>query len=195
MAATLILGCHGRRQPVGFAGRRLIERICSALTGSCRAAVLDRCSATASCTPTSAHLLFNCLTYWFFAFPLQRVIGSRPLRRPVPACGLVASNIGTYFKHRHDPEYACLGASGAMLAVLFAAIVYFPRSSLFILPLPIPIPAPLFARAVPVFTYYSPAIRAAGSIIRPTSTAHWLGSPLSRSPTGRCGSTRCAAPP
>lgn len=101
-----------------------------------------------------AHLLFNCLSYWFFAFPLQRMIGSGRFLA-LYAFGLLASNTGTYFKHRHDPEYACLGASGAVLAVLFAAIVYFPHSSLFILPLPIPIPAPLFAVLYLVYTFYA----------------------------------------
>jgi membrane associated rhomboid family serine protease len=39
--------------------------------------------------------------------------------------------------------------------VLFASIVYFPRQSLFILPLPIPIPAPLFAVGYLAFSWYS----------------------------------------
>lgn len=54
--------------------------------------------------------------------------------------GLLASDAGTYFKHRNDPGYQCLGASEAILAVLFASIVYFPAASIFILPIPIPVP-------------------------------------------------------
>jgi membrane associated rhomboid family serine protease len=101
-----------------------------------------------------AHLLLNSLTYWFFAFPLQRVIGGTRFAA-LYFIGLVASNSGTYFKHREDPEYACLGSSGAVLAVLFAAIVYFPHSSMFILPLPIPIPAPLFAVLFLAYSFYA----------------------------------------
>jgi membrane associated rhomboid family serine protease len=41
------------------------------------------------------------------------------------------------------------------LAVLFASIVYFPRSRLLLLPIPIPIPAPLFAVIYLAFSYYS----------------------------------------
>jgi membrane associated rhomboid family serine protease len=48
------------------------------------------------------HLLFNSLTYWFFAFPLERVIGSARFVA-LYFIGLVASNTGTYFKHRRDP--------------------------------------------------------------------------------------------
>ncbi|MDH3459846.1 MAG: rhomboid family intramembrane serine protease, partial [Burkholderiaceae bacterium] len=69
--------------------------------------------------------------------------------------GLLASDLGTYFKHRSDPGYRCLGASGAILAVLFASIVYFPSGSIFILPIPMPIPAPLFAVAYLAYTYYA----------------------------------------
>ena len=77
--------------------------------------------------------------------------------------GLLASNIGTYFKHRRDPDYACLGASGAILAVLFASIVYFPRQSIMIMPIPLPIPAPLFAVGYLIYTFYA-AQRARGRI-------------------------------
>ncbi len=100
------------------------------------------------------HLLFNALTYWFFAFGLQRVIGT-PRFVALYLLGLVASNTGTYFKHRRDPDYACLGASGAILAVLFASIVYFPRQSIMIMPIPLPIPAPLFAVGYLFYTFYA----------------------------------------
>ena len=101
-----------------------------------------------------SHLLFNSLTYWFFAFPLERVIGT-PRFATLYFIGLVASNTGTYFKHRRDPDYACLGASGAILAVLFASIVYFPRQSIMIMPIPLPIPAPLFALGYLAYTFYA----------------------------------------
>src|SRR3984885_16141673 len=100
------------------------------------------------------HLLFNSLTYWFFAFPLERMIGSARFAA-LYFIGLVASDTGTYFKHRRDPDYACLGASGAILAVLFASIVYFPRQSIMIMPVPLPIPAPLFAVGYLVYSFYA----------------------------------------
>jgi membrane associated rhomboid family serine protease len=101
-----------------------------------------------------AHLLFNAVTYWFFAFPLERVIGSARFAA-LYFVGLIASDTGTYFKHRRDPDYACLGASGAILAVLFASIVYFPRQSIMIMPIPLPIPAPLFAVGYLIYTFYA----------------------------------------
>ena len=61
------------------------------------------------------------------------------------AFGLLASSLATWAIHRKQPGYSSLGASGAILAVVFAAIVVNPGSSLLILPIPFPIPAPLFA--------------------------------------------------
>ena len=100
------------------------------------------------------HLIFNMLTFYFFAFALENRIGSLKLLT-LYLLGLVLSDLGTYFKHRDNPEYASLGASGAISAVLFASIVYFPGQSLYILPFPFPIPAPLFAVAYLAYTYYS----------------------------------------
>jgi len=100
------------------------------------------------------HLLFNLITYYSFAFNLERALGD--LRFELLYFGaLLVSNIGTCIKHRNQPEYASLGASGAILAVLFASIVYFPRQKLVMLPLPIPIPAPFFAIAYLAYSYYS----------------------------------------
>ena len=91
-----------------------------------------------------AHLVFNGFTFWAFGFGLERNIGtSRFIALYV--IGLLSSSLATWFIHRRQPGYASLGASGAILAVLFASIVIFPTSSIFVFPIPIAIPAPLFA--------------------------------------------------
>ncbi len=101
-----------------------------------------------------AHLIFNMMTFYFFAFALELRIGTSRFV-VLYALGLTLSELGTYLKHRNNPHYATLGASGAISAVLFASIVYFPNSSLFVFPLPIPIPAPLFAVGYLAYTYWS----------------------------------------
>jgi membrane associated rhomboid family serine protease len=100
------------------------------------------------------HLLFNMITFYFFAFPLERYIGTVPFVI-LYFVGLVASHSCTWFKHRNNPEYASLGASGAVSAVLFAYIVYFPTTTLMIIPIPIPIPAALFAVAYVAYSYWA----------------------------------------
>jgi membrane associated rhomboid family serine protease len=99
------------------------------------------------------HLLFNMLTFYFFAFPLERRIGTVSFLL-LYFVALVVSHLGTWYKHRNDIQYASLGASGAISGVLFAAIIYNPYQSLMILPIPIPIPAPLFGILYLAYTYW-----------------------------------------
>jgi membrane associated rhomboid family serine protease len=100
------------------------------------------------------HLIFNMVTFWFFGFQLERTIG--PVAFGVLyVLSLALSELGTYLKHRDKPEYASLGASGAITAVLFASIVYHPEQSLIILPIPVPIPGPLYAILFVAYSWYS----------------------------------------
>ena len=100
------------------------------------------------------HLIFNMMTFYFFSFALENVIGTGHFVLLYLA-GLLVSHAGTYFRHRNDPDYASLGASGAISAVLFAAILFFPRQSLYIIPIPVPIPAPLFAVGYLAYTWWA----------------------------------------
>ena len=100
------------------------------------------------------HLIFNCFTFWAFGFGLERHIGT-PRFVALYVIGLLSSSIATWLIHRNQPGYASLGASGAILAVLFASIVVFPTSSIFILPIPVPIPAPLFAFGYLAFSVWA----------------------------------------
>ena len=100
------------------------------------------------------HLLFNMVTFFFFAFPMERHVGT-PRFLILYFVGLVVSHSCTYLKHKDNAEYASLGASGAISAVLFAYIVYFPMTKLIILPIPIPIPAALFAVGYVAYSYWA----------------------------------------
>jgi membrane associated rhomboid family serine protease len=100
------------------------------------------------------HLLFNAFTFWAFGFSLERAIGT-PAFVALYAFGLLVSSAGTWLAHRHQPQYASLGASGAILAVLFASIVYTPSQSIIVFPIPLPIPAPLFAVLYIAYTVWA----------------------------------------
>jgi membrane associated rhomboid family serine protease len=154
MASLVILILTLTVSVIGLAAPRVIER--SVL----RPYLVARGSGFAGLLTSGlvhagvGHLLFNLITFYSFAFNLERVIG--PFRLvALYLSALLISGVGTCFKHRNEPAYASLGASGAILGVLFASIVYFPRQSLFILPLPVPIPAPLFAVGYLAFSWYS----------------------------------------
>jgi membrane associated rhomboid family serine protease len=104
------------------------------------------------------HLIFNMFTFFFFAFTLERLIGHWQFLA-LYAASLVLSDITTVVKHRNDPNYFCVGASGAVTAVLFSFIIYEPGASIYLMFIPIPIPAPLFAVLFVGWSYYSARYR------------------------------------
>jgi len=88
-----------------------------------------------------SHLLFNMITLYFFGSLVERWF--------VPVVGqlgfvlfylsaVVVAILPTYGRHRHDPRYRSLGASGAVSAVLFAFILVRPWSLIFVFFLPVP---------------------------------------------------------
>jgi membrane associated rhomboid family serine protease len=62
------------------------------------------------------------------------------------------STLPSYGKHKDNYSYTAVGASGAVSAVLFASIVFYPLGKITIFPIPIGIPAILFG---PLFLAYS----------------------------------------
>jgi len=90
----------------------------------------------------ATHLLFNMITFFFFAFPLEEFLGTGRFVA-LYFVGLLVSHTCTWYKERNNPQYASLGASGAISAVLFAYIVYFPSTMLLVFF--IPMPAMVFA--------------------------------------------------
>jgi membrane associated rhomboid family serine protease len=98
------------------------------------------------------HLFMNGLTMFFFGPPLERVIHT-PKFVALYFIALVLTSLGSIYKHRNNPDYASLGASGAIMAVMFAFIVYYPTST--ILYFGIPIPAPLFAGGYVAYSWWA----------------------------------------
>jgi membrane associated rhomboid family serine protease len=87
------------------------------------------------------HLLFNMITLYFFGRAVERVfvnyIGPVGFVLFYLSAILVAI-LPTYLRHRHDPRYRSLGASGAVSAVLFAFILMAPWSLILVFFLPVP---------------------------------------------------------
>lgn len=83
------------------------------------------------------HLFFNMFTLFFFGRLVEFYfsfygLGGMAAFIALYLLGLIASDIPTYLKHRNDYHYHCLGASGAVSAVVFAAIVFNPWGSIYI---------------------------------------------------------------
>ena len=95
------------------------------------------------------HLLMNMLSYYFFAFPLERTFVAASHWGHIQfgllyIVGLILSDASSILKHKNDFWYNSLGASGAVCAVIFSYILFYPLTMMIILPIPIPIPALLY---------------------------------------------------
>ncbi len=58
--------------------------------------------------------------------------------------GLIVSSIYSFFKHRNNYNYVAVGASGAVSAVVFASILFYPVGSIRFFFIPFDIPAYIF---------------------------------------------------
>ena len=97
------------------------------------------------------HLAFNMITLLFFGPVLERSIGEVHFFI-LYFTGLLASSLPSLIRHKDNPSYATIGASGAVEAVLFAFIVIFPFEKIYLFFIPIGIPAIVFGA---IFVAYS----------------------------------------
>ena len=98
------------------------------------------------------HLLFNAVTLFFFGPVLEETIGKFHFLA-LYFIALVVSSLGTVIRQRRNPDYASLGASGAISGVLFAYIVYYPTSTIYYFG--VPVPAVLYAFAYLGYTMWA----------------------------------------
>ena|SRR5690554_6038282 len=83
------------------------------------------------------HLLFNMFTFYFFGQVVERFLiyhmGDVPgaiLFVAFYLSAIVISDIPSYFKHRNDPAYRALGASGGTSAAVFSSIILMPLANI-----------------------------------------------------------------
>jgi membrane associated rhomboid family serine protease len=101
-----------------------------------------------------SHLLFNMMSYYFFAFKLETVIGHWQFGL-LYIVSLVLSDLPTVAKHKNDYWYHSLGASGAISAVIFSYIMFFPFSLIGMFFLPFQIWAVAFGVLYLVYCVYA----------------------------------------
>lgn len=100
-----------------------------------------------------SHLLFNMLTLYFFA-PLVILHLGVTYFVLVYLASLVIGNLLSFYFHKDEYHYSAIGASGAVMGVLYSAILLEPDMSLFLFFIPIPIPAWLFGVAYLLYSIY-----------------------------------------
>jgi membrane associated rhomboid family serine protease len=89
------------------------------------------------------HLFFNMLTLYFFANPVIQYVGI-PKFLAIYFGSLLAGSLFALNFHKKEPYYSAVGASGAVMGVLYAAIMLNPGMNLYMFFIPIPIPSYVF---------------------------------------------------
>lgn len=90
-----------------------------------------------------SHLFFNMLTLYFFTDQVINHVGI-PKFMAIYFGSLLAGSLFAMTFHKKEPYYSAVGASGAVMGVLYAAIMLNPEMKLYMFFIPIPIPAYIF---------------------------------------------------
>ena len=101
------------------------------------------------------HLFFNMLSFYFFAFNLEPQLGHWQFGL-LYALSLILSDLPSVAKHKDDYTYRSLGASGAVSAVVFSAILFQPLAGMGFVFLPgVDIPAVVFGVLYLIYCSYA----------------------------------------
>jgi membrane associated rhomboid family serine protease len=99
------------------------------------------------------HLAFNMISLYFFADQALRVLGvTRFLALYISS--VIVAFIPTTLRYMHSPAYSSLGASGAVTAVMFSAILLNPKLTLHVMFVPVPVPGLVFAAGYLVYSVW-----------------------------------------
>ncbi len=100
-----------------------------------------------------SHLLFNMLTLYFFAGIVIHQVGVS-FFVIIYVVSLLAGNLLAFYFHKDEPHYSAIGASGAVMGILYSAILFDPDMGLYLFFIPIAIPAWLFGMAYLLYSIY-----------------------------------------
>ncbi len=100
-----------------------------------------------------SHLFFNMFTLYLFGGQALAGLGTFNFLILYFIC-LLAGNLFALYYHKNNLLYTAVGASGAIMGVLYATILMNPDMKLFLIILPIPIPGFVFAILYLVYTLF-----------------------------------------
>lgn len=104
------------------------------------------------------HLIFNMVTLYCFGPLVEKVFceisgntAGRYIYLLLYVSAIAVSSLPDLIKHKNDSWFNAVGASGAISAVLFSSILFFPTNKIFFFFIPVGIPAFIFA---PLYLLY-----------------------------------------
>lgn len=99
------------------------------------------------------HLIFNMYALYLFA-KIVMIEGGNFNFLIIYFGSLLTGSLYTLYVHKNEPYYSAVGASGAVMGIIYASILYYPEMSLYIFPLPIPIKGYVFGILYLLFSIY-----------------------------------------
>jgi membrane associated rhomboid family serine protease len=120
--------------------------------GSIRAGEQYRMFTSAFLHADMGHLFFNMLTLYFFAPVVIMQLGTISFII-VYFSSLICGSLLTLYFHKNDYNYRAIGASGAIMGVLYSAILLDPEGSIYLYYI-LEIPAYLFGIGYLLYTIY-----------------------------------------
>ena len=121
--------------------------------GSIRAGELIRMVSSGFLHGDMGHLFFNMFTLYMFAPVVINYFGSTSFFL-IYMASLVFGSLLTLWMHKNDYSYSAIGASGAVIGILYSAILIDPAMNLYLFFIPIPIPAYLFGIGYLLYSIY-----------------------------------------
>ena len=121
--------------------------------GSIRAGEQIRMISSGFLHADMGHLFFNMFTLYMFAPVVINYFGSASFFL-IYMASLVFGSLLTLLMHKNDYSYRAIGASGAVMGVLYSAILIDPSMNLYLFFIPIPIPAYLFGIGYLLYSIY-----------------------------------------
>jgi membrane associated rhomboid family serine protease len=121
--------------------------------GSIRAGDHIRMVTSAFLHANMGHLFFNMFTLFMFAPTVINHFGEASFFL-IYIGSLICGSLLTLFMHKNDYAYTAIGASGAVMGILYAAILIDPSMSLYLYFIPIPIPASIFGIGYLLYSIY-----------------------------------------
>jgi len=107
------------------------------------------------------HLFINMLVLWSFGDVVEQayagIFGIRWILMYLLLYigGIMLSVMFSFGKHKNNPGYNAVGASGAVSAVVFASILFVPTGSVYLFFIPIGIPAFIFGLLYLLYSWFA----------------------------------------
>lgn len=99
------------------------------------------------------HLFFNCFTLFIFGGNALYGLGTLNFIL-LYLISLLMGNGLAYYYHKKNPYYTAVGASGAIMGIVYSSILMFPEMELAFIFFPVPMPAYVFGVGYLIYTLF-----------------------------------------